>query len=368
MTRKKTKKKIDLPPNVRRHGSGFRAVFTVSGSRVRSPTFETADAAVAWKADYFEAELRPSSQPLELTLAGGLQLILDDCDATGARDGTIAFYRDHSRTLFTHFGRERHLHAIASADVSEFIRKRRAAGVSASTIVKKELQVLKRMFALARDHGFPLPLDPFADLRLPRVRSGRFDFLVQDRIAELVMAMRRHKAPLAKWHADIVEMLFSTGLRRAELLRLRASDIDFAAGRILVDGKTRPRYQTFGASLEPVLRRLVEAAGKGGILVAHPTGLEQAFQTWQRRLGEPRLTPHVLRHSYGTAMAQHVTPFELMGLMGHSSLTQTSRYFHARGDAVRGALDRLRLGPPDPAPSGADDLAGPPTEAPPEPR
>lgn len=308
------------------------------------------------------AKSTPLSQPIEVTLAGGLQLILDDLAATGARKGTLAFYKDHARTLFLHLGgKAARLHRIDGKQISDFIAKRRAAGVAASTIVKKELQVLKRMLTLARDAGYPMPLDPFAKLRLPKVRGGRFDYLTQARVAELVAAMRKHSARLAGWHADIVELLFSTGIRRAELLRLRVQDIDFAAGRLFIDGKVRPRYQTFGKTLEPVLRRLVAKAGKGGVIVSHHDGLEQAFRTWQKRLGEPRLTPHVMRHSFGTAMAQHVSPFDLMGLMGHSSLTQTSRYFHARGDAVRDALDSLQLGPPSPAPSASAPDQPPPT-------
>lgn len=257
-----------------------------------------------------------------------------------------------------HFGEATALHRIGHADVAAFVTQRLAAGIAPSTVAKRDVQVLRRMFKLAREAGYPLPVDPFAKLKLPQVRTGRFEFLTQRRVAELVAAMRKHKAPLAGWHADIVEFLFGTGLRRAELFRLRVRDIDFDAGRIFVDGKVRPRYQTFGRTLEPVLRRLV-AEAKGGVIVPHPTGLEQAFTTWQKRLGEPRLTCHTLRHSFGTAMAEHVTPFDLMGLMGHSTLSQTSRYFHARGDAVRGALDLLRLDPPTPAPSKTPDEPGP---------
>lgn len=346
------RKKPKLPESVRRHGAGYRAVFAVDGVRERSPTLPTPEDATAWKADFLGAKTRPIDQPLDLTLEGGLRLILEDLQATGGREGTREFYQAHARTLFLHLGGKlAKLHRIDTKQLNAFIAKRRAAGVAASTIVKRELQTLKRMLTLARDAGYLLPLDPFAKLRLPRVRTGRFGFLTQQRIGEMVAQMRKHRAPLARWHADIVELLFATGIRRAELCRLTVRDIDFAAGRFFVDGKVRPRYQTFGRTLEPLLRRLVAAAGKGGRLVRSVDSIEQAFRTWQKRLGEPLLTPHTLRHSHGTAMAQHVSPFDLMGLLGHSSLTQTSQYFHARGDAVRGALDSLRLDPPVPAPS-----------------
>lgn len=61
-------------------------------------------------------------------------------------------------------------------------------------------------------------------------------------------------------------------------------------------------------------------------------------------LDDPQPTPHDLRHSYGTWLADAgVPPHEIMSLMGHASLTATQRYLHAgvdRLDRARGALPR----------------------------
>lgn len=345
-------RKKKLPECVRRHGAGYRAVVTdANGERKRSLTMPTIAKAEEWRDNFRRAQAQPAELP-PLTLAVGLNLIAKDLAETAARDATVDFYTNHARPLFAGLGGDAvFVHRLTAQDVRGYVDARLAAGVNASTIVGKELFVLRRLRKLALEKGYILPIDPFAGLRLPKFRTGRFDFMTKERVAECVAAMRANGKGKAAWHADLVELLFATGIRRAELSRLRVRDIQFDNGRIEIDGKTGLRYQSFGVTLEPVLRRLVAKAQRDGRIISSFRVVEKACERWQKKLSEPRLMPHVLRHSYGTFMASRVSPFDLMGLMGHTTLAQTSRYYHARGDAVRGALDALQLGPPTPPPS-----------------
>lgn len=344
-------RKKKLPECIRRHGAGYRAVCTNKlGERKRSLTMSI-DEAVTWRDNFRKAEAQPATLP-PLTLAVGLQLIKDECAQTAARGATTTFYVNHARPLFAGLGGDAVLvHRLTAEDLRGYVDARLAAGVNASTIVGKELFVLRRLRKLALARGYILPVDPFAGLRLPKFRTGRFDFMTKERVAECVAKMRAHGKGKAAWHADLVELLFATGIRRAELSRLRVRDIQFDNGRIEIDGKTGLRYQSFGVTLEPVLRRLAAKAKRDGRIISSFRVVEKACERWQKKLGEPRLMPHVLRHSYGSFMASRVTPFDLMGLMGHTTLAQTSRYYHARGDAIRGALDALQLGQPTPPPT-----------------
>lgn len=289
--------------------------------------------------------------PLELTLAQGLSLIIDDLHQTDARPATHAFYTNHARPLIGALGGDTaKLHNVTTDDVRRYLATRRAAGVSAGTVVGKELFVLRRMLRLAKDAGYPLPVDCFAGIRMPKSRAVRFEYLTQAQVAAIVQRIRAGGTHRAPWFADIVELLFATGIRRAELVRLRVSDIDIDKGRIRIDGKARNRHQTVGSTLAPVLRRLSGEAQPDGHLVASEDTVEKAFDRWRKKLNLPHFSPHVMRHSYATAMAAKVSQWQLMGLLDHSDLKQTARYYHARGDDVRDALDGLQLDRPDPAP------------------
>jgi integrase len=68
----------------------------------------------------------------------------------------------------------------------------------------------------------------------------------------------------------------------------------------------------------------------------------------ERYLPDPQPTPHDLRHTYGTRLADEGVPqHEIMALLGHKDPRAVQRYLHAREerfDRARRALDRARRG------------------------
>lgn len=109
-------------------------------------------------------------------------------------------------------------------------------------------------------------------------------------------------------------------------------------------GRYQPRRSTLdkvNAALQLDRDRLCLAAGVLRV------GLEGAG------LEDPQPTPHDLRHTYGTRLAeQGVPPHEIMRLMGHEHLESTERYLHAgpgHFDRARNAVTKARA---------AGDVAG----------
>ena len=356
----KRQKATRLPKHVRAHGSGFRAVIQQDGKRIRSRTFATVEDAQKWLAIVLPVRDQARVAAGAFTLADGLARILEHLSDTDASDGTRSFYSTHSRTLFAGLGGgDLRVDMLTPAQVRDYVRKRRESGVSAATVVTKELGILRRIVKLAKDSGIPLPVDCFAGVKLPKVQVQRFGYLLQSDVADAVATMRKDRRGQGVFWADVVELLFATGIRRAELVRLRVKDIDIAKGHIFISGKMRDRHQTFGRSLVPILERLIAAAQRDGRIVRNRDAVIWAFTTWRRKLKLAEFSPHVLRHSYGTALAECVSSWQLMGLMGHEHLKQTSRYYHARGDDVRAALDSLQLNPPTEQQPGDSPQAGP---------
>lgn len=339
--KRKAKKSSGLPRHIRAHGSGFRAVLTVNGERIRSRTWPTVEAAQQWLDLVLPDRDRLVDLPAHLTLAQCMETLRAELRDIDARPGTFDFYETHARTLLRGLGDDVRIDAITTRDVQDYVNARRDSGVSGATIVGKELMVLRRFLKIARTAGVVLPHDCMDGLRTPKVQAKRFGYLTPKQIGAIVTAMRADTRGQGKFWADVVELLFQTGIRRAELVRLRVADIDLERGRIFVAGKMRDRHQTFGKALEPVLRRLIDAAQHDGRIVKKEDAVIWAFTAWRRKLKLAEFSPHVLRHSYGTAMASRVDQWQLMGLMGHSNLQQTATYFHARGDDVRDALDGL---------------------------
>jgi integron integrase len=265
--------------------------------------------------------------------------------------------------------------------------------VSASTH-KQALSAL--LFLYQRVLGLQLPwMDeisrPRSDARLPVVLS-------HDEVACVLTA-------LAVEHRLLGQLLYGTGLRLLEGLRLRVKDLDFERRAIVVrEGKgSKDRVVMLPASLDQPLRRQLaaahqlwaadRAAGVAGVQLPHalarkypraplawawfwvfpqaslscdPRGegvrryhqLDQAFQrAFKRAVLVSRLhkpaTPHTLRHSFATHLL--LAGYDIrtvQELLGHADVSTTMIYTHVLrlgGAAVRSPVDSLMGLPSGPA-------------------
>jgi len=99
-----------------------------------------------------------------------------------------------------------------------------------------------------------LQVNPAADLRLPRVRRRLPRTVLSHREVERVLAMPAIDSPVGLRDRTIMEVLYSTGIRRSELCRLRIDDINASRGIIVVE---------LGKDAAIALCRLVAARSAG---------------------------------------------------------------------------------------------------------
>lgn len=142
----------------------------------------------------------------------------------------------------------------------------------------------------------------------------------------------------------ILEMLYGAGLRRSEWWQLDLDDVDLASGTLRVRrGKGgRGRCLPLGQSLTEALTRYFEQARPQ---LAHHLGQRALFLSKDgtrlgreqlaallRRYGQPlglRLTPHLLRHAFGTHLLEAGADLRhIQALLGHESLESTQLYTH----------------------------------------
>jgi integrase/recombinase XerD len=349
MKAKKRPKSVPAP-RVRRHGTGFRGVATILGKRAYGPTYATVEEAQAWLQSL--DRIGPGAgEPL--TIESGMQLLERDLADTGAAAGTVAFYRRAQLELATIFGDDTRLDELGESAIRFYIDKRKRRGVAMRTIVNKELGTLRRIIKLAMASG-RLGRDPLAGVKMPKVRGGRFDVIAAADVAKAIATIRAKNAD----HADIVELVWRTSMRRAEVARLTVADIDLANRRLFVRGKTVNRYRPIGEALVPVLERMIARAESDGRLVSSLRKIEKLFDWWRGKLGLDAFSPHVLRHGFASDLLNRgVGESVVASLMGHSSTRMLARYFHAQDAALRAAVDQLGTEPPHQQPSPSDATA-----------
>src|SRR4029453_12148658 len=97
------------------------------------------------------------------------------------------------------------------------------------------------------------PIDPTEDVDLPRFGRKLPDYLTIDEIDRLMAAPDR-RTPRGARDAAMLELLYATGLRVSELVKLRLRDVNFDAGYLMTMGKGRKeRLVPVGEGVRPAL-------------------------------------------------------------------------------------------------------------------
>ncbi|WP_445385523.1 tyrosine-type recombinase/integrase [Robiginitalea sp. IMCC44478] len=142
----------------------------------------------------------------------------------------------------------------------------------------------------------------------------------------------------------VVEMLYTSGMRRAELIGLKISDLDLSEGTVRVLGKrSKERIIPLAPSILPLIREYIEMRN------VHFEGSEipnlflsnsgnKLYETLVYRIinkylsevsAKVKKSPHILRHTFATHMLnQGADMNSVKEILGHSSLASTQVYTH----------------------------------------
>ncbi len=148
----------------------------------------------------------------------------------------------------------------------------------------------------------------------------------------------------------IVAVFYETGIRLSELIGLKDANVDFSAGTIKVTGKrNKQRVIPFGEELENILQVYLSARNeychteceaffvrKGGKAMYPGMVYLLVRQNLSRVVALKKRSPHVLRHSFATAMLNNQAGLEAVKeLLGHESLTTTEIYTHTTFEELK---------------------------------
>ncbi len=148
----------------------------------------------------------------------------------------------------------------------------------------------------------------------------------------------------------LIELLYVTGIRRAELIALKNSDIDFYAATLRVTGKrNKQRIIPFSEETKEKLHRYIrvrdaEIENKSPFLFVKEDGgplyPKLVYNIVRTHLDSiptaTRKSPHVLRHSFATGMLNNGAEINAVKeLLGHASLASTEVYTHVTFEEMK---------------------------------
>ncbi|GAB3085727.1 tyrosine recombinase XerC [Corynebacterium aquatimens] len=153
----------------------------------------------------------------------------------------------------------------------------------------------------------------------------------------------------------MLELLYATGMRVAELVSLDVEDVDVDRRVARVTGKgNKQRVVPFGEDAAEAVRAWRERRGElsgpdaGHALFVGSRGkridqrvVRRVVDKASQRTGDGRLSPHALRHSAATHMLEGGADLRVVQeLLGHSSLQTTQIYTHVSTSRLKAVYDQ----------------------------
>jgi integrase/recombinase XerD len=230
---------------------------------------------------------------------------------------------------------EKPLHGITLGDLQEYAGRLAGEGLQPSSIYRS-MSALKSLFAFGHRLGY-LQFNVALPLRLPAIRETLAERILEETDVLRMIAlegMPRNKA--------ILLTLYAGGFRVAELCSLKWSDLQSrnVAGQITVFGKGgKTRTVLMPKSVWRALLSLRnDASDNDPVFRSRKSGHLDESQVWRivrkasKRAGiEKEVSCHWLRHAHASHALDRGAPIHLVqATLGHSSISTTGKYLHAR--------------------------------------
>jgi integrase/recombinase XerD len=238
-------------------------------------------------------------------------------------------------------GKSIDIEAVDRLTISRHFQSLRSAGISARSVARS-LAAIRGMFRflVAERH---LDHDPTENVENPKIWTTLPKSILPSEVEALLRAPDVATSEGLR-DAAMLELLYATGLRVSELIRVRIDDLVMDAGFLRTIGKgSKERIVPFGDAARSAIVRYIENGRRDFDRFSDPhlflsrRGRPMTRQSfWMKIVRYARqagirtsISPHVLRHSFATHLLENGADLRSVQLMlGHSDISTTQIYTH----------------------------------------
>ncbi|MBC8329032.1 MAG: tyrosine-type recombinase/integrase [Planctomycetes bacterium] len=302
----------------------------------------------------FEAERaapRTEGRCRDATIQGGIKDWLADRERPrhGLDEKTLIDYRRWAKNMLAFFSEDRPATEVGRADVRRLLDYLEDNKVS-------RIQMKRHLTALSMVFNFLITEEAVAANPCHRFRfhaqTQRHRAMPEKVYREMILAMEEEveSASTAKYRAlatellDISTILWFSGLRYVEAIRLRWEDVDLDRGIWTIRSprnkggtKTIPMHDEVVRVLQR--RRLL---GKDGPFSGRRDPIQRSWARFRKR--HEKFGPwkfHCMRHSFVSRVRQNFSDVAAKELARHGTATMMDHYTHVEDSDLRAALEAL---------------------------
>jgi len=248
-------------------------------------------------------------------------------------ENTINSYQSHLKLTKFHF-EGKNLQEIKDNELFEFIYHLVNVKKISSSYQRQIVGALRLFYKEVHNRSIP-----FEYLKIQRHEQKLPVVLSKEEVRRIIDCIENLK------HKAIISLLYGSGLRIGELLKLKKSDID--SDRMLIHVKggkgKKDRYTILSHKVLSVLRSYyLKFKPKDYLFEGQKGGKyssESAGQVFKRSMKKAKVnkhaTLHTLRHSFATHLLEDgVSIVHIQKLLGHSNIKTTLIYTHIAQDSL----------------------------------
>jgi integrase/recombinase XerD len=257
----------------------------------------------------------------------------------GLARNSLSAYRSDLR----HWGHwlKKDLERVERIDIVRYFQSLRTAGISARSVARA-LAAIRGLFRFLVSERH-LKRDPTENIENPKLWTTLPKSLQPAEVEALLHAPDRTTTD-GQRDAAMLELLYATGLRVSELIRVRIEDLVMDAGFLRTIGKgSKERIVPFGDSAKEAIvafmergRRELDKKGDPHLFLSRrgrPMSRQAFWMKIVRYAREAGITthisPHVLRHAFATHLLENGADLRSVQMMlGHSDISTTQIYTH----------------------------------------
>lgn len=254
---------------------------------------------------------------------------------------TVLSYRRDLKKMAVYFEKAglKNIEEITEADLKSYLNEMKKAEFASSTISRSTASI-RAFFHYLFKKGM-IYEDPSEGLKAPKLQKKTPEFLTVEEVDRL---LRQPNPETGKGMRDkaMLELLYGTGMRVSELLKLQTEDVNLSFGYVICHDSEKERVLPIGNMSKTALTEYMAKARKVFVKDTKETALftncsgkamsRQGFWKVLKGYAESAgihrdITPHTLRHSFAVHMLQNGADVKsVQEMLGHSDISSTQIY------------------------------------------